>query len=226
MVRLEDSQRRLGIQHILLVSFVVISWASAAAAEDELDSDRSGPYASVGISGGLPIFDGAVLFRNTLPNPASTDEEDSVGFNLRAGWRFHRVLAAELQYEWLGDWKVSTGNRTCARVGAQVLTGNLRLFLPFEAVQPYALAGVGGGRYRQRTRSVDLGIGVGCRPLANKPRTQRDWELTGRFGGGFDIYVTRNLVLNLEGSTVYSSERPLDVSWPYVSVQGNLMWRF
>jgi opacity protein-like surface antigen len=217
---------------IIALAWLLLAFglAGPAFAEDEEpeqpESMRSGPYVGVSFAGGLPNFDGSTFFVNASPTQPSVREEPSFGINARAGWRIFSFLAAEAQYEWIDEWEIKTRNVTCAIANAQVVTGNLRLFAPFRVVHPYLLAGVGAGLFERAVTGNSLGSGLTCGVVPGQGAQASDWELVGRFGGGFDIYLTRHLVINLETTTVYSDQQLLNTSWPYVSISGGFQYRF
>jgi len=192
---------------------------------EEPESMRSGPYVGVNFAGGIPNFDGSDLIE-TLPTRPAVQEEPSFGINARAGWRIFSFLAAEAQYEWIDEWEIKQRNLTCAIADAQIVTGNLRLLAPFRVVHPYLLAGVGAGLFERAVTGNDLGGGFSCEPAQGLSSQASDWALVGRFGGGFDVYLTPHIVFNLESTAVYSDEKLLGTSWPYISISGGFQYRF
>jgi opacity protein-like surface antigen len=190
------------------------------------ESVRSGPYVGVNFAGGIPNFDGKDFFVNPSPTSPAVQEEPSFGINARAGWRIFPFLAVEAQYEWIDEWEIKTRSVTCAIADAQVVTGNLRLLAPFRVVHPYLLAGVGAGLFERAVTGNALGSDFTCEPVPGQGSQASDWELVGRFGGGFDIYVTPHIVLNLESTAVYSDQQLLGTSWPYISISGGFQYRF
>jgi opacity protein-like surface antigen len=212
---------------ILTFGFAVAAFAQDGEA-DEPGSARSGPYLGLSVAGALPNFAGSDMFVNTSPTRPSVQEEPSVGLNARAGWRIFSFLAAEAQYEWIDEWRIKTRDVTCVTADAQVVTGNLRLLVPFRTVHPYLLAGVGAGHFESKVTGKSLGAGFACEPAAGEGSSESEWGLVGRFGGGFDIYLSPHLVVNLETTTLYSEEDEVlgDSNWPYVSISGGFQYRF
>ena len=215
----------LGLLCVLFILGPSGSWAQGEDS-DEDDTTRSGAYVGLAISGGIPAFDGGQMFTIDTNTSADVNEEPSVGLNARVGWRFLPWLATELQYEWMNEFNVETRSQECAKAKAQVLTGNIKLLAPYHAFHPYALAGVGAGRYESETRTIPLPGGLSCSPNPGKHSSQRDWELAARFGLGFDIYLNDHFVINMETTGVYSDERPFGHSWPFVSIAAGLQYRF
>ena len=206
----------------------VLTATTVAHADDEDEFTRSGPY--FGVSGGaaLPNFDGEFLF-DPPPQEARVSEDASLSLSGRAGLRLHPNVAVEAQYEWVREWRIETRDEQCATADAQIITGNLRLFAPIGAVHPYVLGGVGAGLYSGSVRSFTfITRGDRCTPT---PPVGNDfdfehWELALRAGGGFDVYITRNVLINLEASTVYSDRRLLGETFPFVGIHGGLFFRF
>jgi opacity protein-like surface antigen len=225
-----QSTRNRFSQRLALVVALVFLGASGAQAQDQdeeadADTTRSGPYVGLAVAGGIPTFDGGELFTITTPSKGRVNEETSVGINARLGWRFLPWAAAEIQYEWMNDFVVETRGAECLKVKSQVLTGNLKLYAPHHSFHPYALAGVGVGRYQQEARTIAL-ASASCGPNPGDHSNQRDWELAARFGLGVDLYLNEHILLNIEGTGVYSDERLLESPWAYVSIAAGIQYRF
>lgn len=222
--------RRLALALAWILCGALLYPSAGSAQEDgadpsDIDTTRAGAYVGLALAGGIPAFDGAQLFTITTPSQGSVDEDPSVGINARVGWRFASWGAAELQYEWMNEFVVNTRGEECAKAKAQVLTGNLKLLAPRRSFHPYALAGVGAGRYERETRTIAIGAGS-CSPNPGQSGHERDWGFAARLGLGVDLYITEHVLLNLEGSGLYSEENPLDHSWPYISLSAGVQYRF
>jgi opacity protein-like surface antigen len=204
----------------------VLLASPAPAAEDEIDSARSGPFLGVNAGAALPNFSGEYFY--TPPSfQARTAEDVSIEVLGRLGWRISPHLAIEGQYEWVREWEMTTKTATCAEADAQVFTGNLRVFAPFESIHPYAVAGAGAGRFRSHV--IEAGFdsaGNRCRKTTRVDYREDDWDLAFRFGGGLDIYVTRHIIVNLEASTIYTPKKVFGETLPFVSISGGLGYRF
>ena len=102
------------------------------------------------------------------------------------------------------------------------LTGNVRLYLPTGRIQPYIVAGISAGFW-----DFDAGPNPAISDSSHV-------GLAGRAGLGLDLYVTRNLALNLEGAGVFTtsnfdfSANAFDISTQlyYFSASAGLMYRF
>jgi opacity protein-like surface antigen len=221
------SKARIATSAALGLAWLFVLAGPVRAAEDEIDSARSGPYIGVNAGAAIPNFDGEYFF-TPPPFEARTDETTSLELLGRAGWRLLPYLAIEGQYEWVREWELTTKTTTCAEVDAEIITGNIRLFAPFEAIHPYAVVGAWAGRFRSRVIQRDFDVG-GTNRCAKTPAVdlrESNWELAFRFGGGLDVYVTRHVIVNLEASTIYAEDEPFGQKFPFVSVSGGLGYRF
>jgi opacity protein-like surface antigen len=169
-----------------LVSLLV---GGALAAEEESFA-RTGGYTGAGFLGAF--------------NETDLDDGigDSIGFDLRAGYRLHRRLAVEAQLSYFR----SIGNQLTVvdRVGRELeaadptnrldtLTGtiNLKSFLLTGRFQPYVQVGLGGSHVRKKLEYFDV--------------TRVDDStaaFTFRGGGGIDIYLMPSLLLYTEATYI------------------------
>ena len=147
-------------------SFCVLSLIAASASAQDADVNvfaRDGFYIS-----GSAVFANP-RFRDTVKtqldhyielHPLATDSVSldwGVGFNARAGYRFHPHFAAELQYEWIDNqgfpvFAYVAENSTLENVHESefqirrpewVVTGNSKLFITKGRAQPFLVMGAG-----------------------------------------------------------------------------------
>lgn len=161
---------------------------------------------------------------------------DTVGFNIRGGYRLLSWLALEGIYEYAPGFSLETAQEldlsaidpslpTVSKgtelvgITGNTITGNLKFLLPIWRVHPY----------------LNLGLGVSIIDfddrfdLIDESRT----ALAGRLAFGGDIYITKNLLVFLEVSSLLTtfdltdptSTRNLSLLY-YLSPQGGLQWRF
>ncbi len=185
--------------------------AGTVAQADEFG--RSGAYIGANATYAFDLFQ-TEIFAAAGAGTVPLDYSDAWGFNVRAGYRIWSFLAIEAQYEWLDGIDISAP--AFGPIGTyepDVLTGNLKLILPTWRLQPYVLAGVG-------MTSWDLDLA----PSTFLP----DSSGTGfafRGGAGLDIYLSKNLILNAEGTAVLNTE---DFTVPatanVVALQSNLYY--
>lgn len=150
--------------------------ASSARAEDEFN--RPGAYAGVG---------GSYMVSGFQDGAAAGDFGDTLGFNVRGGYRVNDFWAFEGIYEYGDDFgarQVHPGER----IRTNAFTGNAKLLLPLGRFQPYLMAGAGF-----LNANADGGL----------KRTGWDVDGTnfaGRFGGGLDLYATEHVALYLDAA--------------------------
>jgi opacity protein-like surface antigen len=211
------STKYLAIFLVLLVSTIA---ARAARADDADAFSKNGPYLGIGASYGVPLFEPSL---DNAFNGAGLSEKvsNTWGLNARAGYRFHKFLAAEVEYEWLQHFGMRVNGIGLGSVRAQTITANLKAIAPYGRWQPYVLAGFGAtlAKYTETTGS----------PLNVQPTSYST-----RFGLGLDYYLSENIALNLGSEFVVntakmsndingdSTSRGLD----YYSAQGGLVFKF
>ena len=209
----------------VLIHAFALSWAFASVAADEDgSSDRIGPYVGIRVAGGLPLFDGEEI----VLAPARFDRkaETTVGIGARMGWRLHPLLSIEAQYEWMSNFRVRVRETTCADIEAHALTANARIFLPFESVHLYAMAGAGATQWDVNIHEATFSSGNGCSASPDLRNRGESWEFTARYGTGMDVYLSRHVLINFEYSILVSDEEILDARIPYMSFGAGLQYRF
>jgi opacity protein-like surface antigen len=115
------------------------------------------------------------------------------GGGMRAGYRFHPHLAAELQGQYNGLYEVrgnTVGRPNLGSVEIITSTANLKAYALRGPIQPYALGGVGimWADTEDRVAGTRLPLG--------------EVDFAGRGGLGVDFYLSPMLAVNLEGSYV------------------------
>jgi len=217
-----DSFVRLGWKRAPWVALALV-FATTASADD---FTRSGFYVGAGGS-----YAAASVFENKVEDELpgfKADFDNAPGFNVRVGARFLKLLAVELQYEWLDNYDLnlsSSGVNGNINIDQQTLTANLKLYpIPIWRIQPYILAGVG-------FQKLDLkGTTSGGFFAANDSAT----ALAARGALGLDVYLTKHIALYGEAGvtfTDYEVDIPSAVGSDlpfvlYVGGQAGVMWRF
>jgi opacity protein-like surface antigen len=171
--------------------------ASAATASAEDDFSRSGCY--VGMSTSLAFM---TEVEDDLEDDfiEGFDSDESWGFSQRAGCR-GRWLGGELHYEWIDGFDVSSDTRS-KTLDAWALTADFKFWMAPGRFQPF------------------LTTGFGYLEIDN------EWDFAARLGGGLDIYITRNVVLNLDTTYVIpTSDEELNGA-DFVSVGVGIIYRF
>ncbi|HYD50048.1 MAG TPA: outer membrane beta-barrel protein [Terriglobales bacterium] len=150
------------------------------------------------------------------------DRTDSLGADFRAGYRISSMFAAEVNFQYYHNFDLKLGGspRKDLTAIAQRAPGgdfaDIRMynffvngkFYPFGGpLQPYLLGGVGGVYAEVETDEVALArqfaAGTGPNAIQVGRVTSRSGKdsrpvFAGRFGGGLDYYLTRNLVINFD----------------------------
>ena len=189
----------------------------------------------------LPYFD---ILR---PCPPEIEEDvpitadTSLGVHARAGYRFLPRLAAEAHIEYLAGSEI-TGDTfrwqtDIVKLSVLTVTADLKGYLTTGMVQPYLMVGAGWMKtYGKDTRldpQVEFGSDQGnpTNPNTRIPMADEihvdDSGFVGRFGGGFDIYVTRHVSLGAGASYVLpfgSWDSGFD--YDYISIDWGLQYRF
>jgi opacity protein-like surface antigen len=212
---------------------ICVLLASPALADE---FTRKGYYAAVHAAYGFELVDTDTFARIFGLAPAAVDADDAWGFNIRVGQRMKSWLGIELEYEWMDGVAIDQeqvtpfpGKVRIATYNPDVVTLNARFYAPVwllsdddivARTQPYLL--VGGGLV-----SYDIQFEV--------PRTtfsRRDNAFAFRGGAGLDVYLTKNIVLNVEGTFLLNTDtftvaglNVLD-SLYYVTANGGIAYRF
>lgn len=153
---------------------------------------RWGPYLGLNAAYGMSVFNDPFKDLLSLPEvPLSSG--NSPGLNTRVGLRFLKFIAIEAQYEWFRGFDlslVSPFNLELGQLSNHTLTGNLKLFLPIWRVQPYVMGGIGASWWKAEGKVLQA-------LLAEKGN-----GFAGRAGGGVELYLTRQIVLDIEATVV------------------------
>lgn len=155
--------------------------SSTTYSETQSDWDafnRPGPYVGVG---------GSYMVSGFQDGAASADFGDTLGFNVRGGYRLNEYWAFEGIYEYGDDFGahqvVPSGD-----IQTNSFTANAKLIVPLGRFQPYLMGGAGL-----------------INANADKALRNTNWDVdgtnfAGRFGGGVDLYATENVALYLDAA--------------------------
>jgi opacity protein-like surface antigen len=165
--------------------------------DGDVDYHRRGPYLGLAGTWGIEKFDDA----------DDVDTEDSIGINARAGYRMLSWLSLEAQGEYLFDFDIDATN-TRADLAILLLGGNLRLNLPTDLIQPYAL--IGGG-YMNADFSGD----------------ENDSEHGGfaRVGGGIEFYPWEHIAIDVGLTGVLPVNDAIN-DLDFISIHWGALYRF
>lgn len=208
---------------VLLTATLVLcagSLISAADARAENDFNRSGGYFGVNGVYGINLLSEELI--DIVGGPSGVASfGNSGGLNARLGARFAKILAVELQYEWMHGIDLNVVGVPIGTFKPHSLTANLKLYLPISRFQPYLLAGAGVGFWKFESIAPTL------------VPTRDTTGFAGRAGLGIDLMITDKIGLNAEGAGVLNtasfSFNGLDAisqNLYYFSVSGGLIYRF
>lgn len=190
-------------------------WAQDEDDEEEISwYANSGPYLVGAVIYGFPTEEGEIedLVEDEVGAPSSArDVQGSFGFDARLGYRIDPRGAIEGQFEWLRSFDAradTPGGTVDAEARFISATGNGKVFLLTDRVQPYLLAGVGYGWSRLHLPGND----------------DRDDGFVARAGAGVDVYGTRMVALNLEASYLLATGGVEE--FDHVSIGAGLTLRF
>lgn len=206
---------------LLLTLLLLGSPAQARDGGGSPDYNRHGFYVAAGVAYASDLYEDEI--EDALNTGFDVNIDDTFGIDARVGARFAHFLALEIQYEWLDEYQIEIANAGGqAKVDTQTATANLKIYLPIQRFQPYVLGGIGFQRYEIRNNFFNGTVRL----------QQDDYELAGRLGVGFDLYLTEQLAFYAEGSAVLSEAEirvPLLANVDnlfYAGFQGGLLWRF
>ena len=160
-----------------------LSTAHVARADDNDDPyDRPGGYIGIGGSRSLEQMTNTI---GDAYNPLNAQVGDSWGLNARAGYRFNRFIATEVEYEWMKDFHMWVDHQAIGRAQLQTVTANLKVVAPYRTLQPYFLAGFGASFVTLDSTSPFVSPGIA------------NGTFSARFGAGLDWYLSKNFLLNI-----------------------------
>jgi opacity protein-like surface antigen len=172
------------MKRVFIASFVagMLSFSAMllpAPARGEEAYDRPGPYVGVGFAYGIENFG---LGKVEAANAVKLSVDDSPGFDIRGGYRFHPNLAVEGDFQYFTGFDISEkGGSKLATADTLAVTVNAKGYPLTGRFQPYGLLGLGFMRSYFEHGTNDSVFAV-------------------RLGGGADFYATENIVVFVEGS--------------------------
>lgn len=173
--------RKSLIHMAIVIGILSFSLSFAAEAEDRRFS------AGAGLSYAAQHFDDGDLKELT----GSDSIDDAWGFNLFAGYRWHKHLAVEGNFNWYDDFKVDAG-AVNFDIRIWTLMLDLKLISPSlweDRLFPYLRLGAG-----YMATKVDLG---------GNDRDKGDFAFD--LGLGFDVFVKDQISIGLDGKRVWGT---------------------
>lgn len=199
------------------MAIALVCVSSLARAQE--DYSRVGCY--LGLAGTVAFLRSAedLLERTT---GLSADVNESLGLHARAGCR-GMWGGAEVHFEWLEGFDGEVDGVDIDQADGWALTLDVKL---------YPLAGL-EGRLPALARRFQPFATVGAGYLT-LDAFDGESDFVGRFGGGLDVYVTRNIVINVDATYVLPASDSLCGEFPscegddlaYLSVGWGLLYRF
>ncbi len=208
---------------ILLIG--TLAFAPVLSQADEIPSSEDNPYTRngfyIGLAGSFGI-DAAAEEELEKQSGLKLRIGDDIGLQARLGYRFHPRFAAEYQFEWITDVDIDVqavpfGNGAF-QLERWTNTANLKAYLATDTVQPFLLVGLG-----VMTVEVD-GSPVEVSPGTFIGLSVQQTDFAARFGAGFEVYATEQLVINLDASYVLPAGSLED--FDYVSIGWGFLYRF
>ncbi len=168
---------------VAMSAFLLVTVGTAHA--QDLGIRRPGgasaePEVSYGDKGVYGIVAGVVAaedFKERLGGSV----DNSLGFDVRAGYRWHPNFATELGFEWLNEFEGKKGGPS---IEGWSLTANSKAFLSTGRFQPFGI----------------LGLGIYSAESSGAGSSLDETEFGVRVGGGFNLFLTQSIALNGEGA--------------------------
>ncbi len=185
---------RSTIRIIVLTTLISLCLANNANAGDYADS---GSYVFLG---GLTAFE-------NFSNKSGSSLDDSLGFDIRVGYRFIDYFAAEVSGNFNSgfDGKVANegGIGIVSSEGGNI-TVNVRGIYPFGRFEPYALVGIGGMWSNVMTGTGSTGSfcadGYGGWWCDGNSVAGKTGAFISKFGTGADFWVTDNFAISMDAA--------------------------
>jgi opacity protein-like surface antigen len=164
---------------------------SSPAAADPFN--RPGAFVGLGMNYGVPGFQdtGGVSFG------------DSLGFNVRGGYRFNEFVAVEGIYEYMDDFGTGrqrvAGSTVTEDTKTNAFSINGKLLLPLGRFQPYLSGGIG-------FLNADAELKLDGRHFNGSGTS-----FAGRFAGGVDVWATDHISLYAESAYTMGTDTLSDL---------------
>ena len=215
----------------LLVACAVLPVTAFAQQEEEEDPwTRTGPYVGASVVGGAFSTLNNELEKQLIPlglevsaipgsgpgsrpgEPNDVEHDMGLGYDVYAGYRVHKYLAAEAEFEWITDVEFDIDNGTFVDGETMTFAASVRGILPLGRFEPFAVIGI-GAMYAGFEDSQDTGV-----------RFDEGSGFMWKLGGGFDLHVTEHVGIRFTTDWVQPQGKIKDLD--YASVGGGLFYRF
>jgi opacity protein-like surface antigen len=183
----------------LSVALACLTGAPARAQDEAPEDDFSREGLYLGVYGVYALE----AYRDT----GGYDFDNTGAGNLRIGYRGNRWFALEAEFEWVQKFEADSPSAHARTIIGGV---NAKVYPLTGRFQPYGLVGVNGMNVRVEYRPSGLDV------------NGTDWAF--RFGGGLEVYATRNIAIGLEGTYVWGVGDVWELD--YGTVGGGILYRF
>jgi hypothetical protein len=192
--------------------------AQESPAETQEDYSRRGCY--LGLAGNVAFLPNAEDWLKSLTG-LNTKVDESLGLHARGGCR-DKWVGFEVHYEWLEGFEAKVDGLDIGKADGWALTLDLKLY-PLAALEDKLPATA--KRFHPFTT-----VGLGYLTLDT---FDEEWDFAARLGGGLEVYLTRNIALNVDATYVLPMSDSI-CSVPdcqgsdlaYLSVGWGLLYRF
>ena len=192
----------------LAVSLVLPSAVAAQArSQRRVDYAEPGVYLGIGGTWATYVFleDSLQAALVALGYTGEIEVDDPIGFNLRAGYRWHPHFAGEVEFEYLPPADITLNGSKVDDTRAWVITANVKSYLATGRLQPFTLIGLGGGG-----GSFDTGTSEAA--------------FEARFGGGLEFYVTEDVAFVIDATYLLGTGDVAGID--YFSLGWGALYRF
>jgi len=205
----------------------IVCSSVALTSDDEVDPNdfaRRGWMIGVAGSYAIETFEDEAErdFQKELGPAVQLSADNAFGFYGRVGYRCHKRFSAEVGVEWLSGFDADLTQPGFVQLGKVeyeplVVTANAKGYLMTGRYQPFLLVGAGVMTADRKLRDT-----VGLSPA--QADDESDNAFTMRFGGGVDLYATKNVVVTMEAGYVlpFGNLDALD----YITVTWGFQYRF
>jgi len=135
---------------------------------------------------------GSRLYENIDTGANPINFEESMGFNLKLGYRFSDALEGEIEYLFIDGFDGSVAGIEAFELDGYAVTANVKWYPATGKVQPYCLVGAG---------FADLEASVA---YEDTNESESDWGAVFRAGGGVDFYAAEDVLFFAEVSYYFT----------------------
>lgn len=187
-----------------IASILVGVGASVAQAKGEYA--RPGPYVAVQGVLAVPTWEDELFEQLATATPGIPAPSLSIsgGFDMRAGYRFHERVAAEMGFDWVSAYRIEIAGVDVGEAANWMFYVGAKLYLLTGSVQPHLTLGMGAYH-------LDYTV-----PIAGVVTDATSFAP--RFGAGVDYYVDWRWGLTAELDYVIGTRQLVDRDRVTVSV--------